>query len=393
MRLGTPSVRVAKMGMRRAAGAVAFCALGAFGAGCGGAAPVGAVGVAEAVEPAAKSAEPPRTEGQADAVSLAGTASSAPAPAANPGPAPLPAAEDAKPASAPALGEAKIRMEGGDGLMFVPLVDAVLSGQPTSMLVDTGASHHVLSAWFANEASLPVAYAGDKAKDHAGKGAGKVGRVEQLKVRIAGWEARDWPITLVLSLPDALKNAGIGGVLAPHRAARPGFAVVLDLKAGRMREEPEQAALSQVRPGKIAFSGVRVCGGKTPGEGSLLAVEAVIEGQPVWLKLDTGATQSSVFSTSKAALALFSKLKGNSFATGAAGKISAKVAPGIALKVGQFERIIDINVEEGKDKGACEGDGYLGLDVLSACVLVLAGEKSAGYCEAPPNLNVPKTGE
>lgn len=292
----------------------------------------------------------------------------------------------ATPASAPAPGQTSLRLEGADGLYSVPLIDVVLAGQPTSMLVDTGASHHVISAWFADEAMLKVAYAGDQAKDHAGKATGKVGRVENLNVRIAGWESRVWPITLVLSMPDALRKAGIGGVLAPHRVARPGYAIVLDFRARKMREEPVESALSQAREGKPAFTGARICGGKTAGDGSMLVVEAMVGGQPAWLKLDTGATTTSLLTSSKAGKALFAKAKGKSEALGAAGNLTAKVAEDVIVGVGKFERILDIHVEDGRDNGACAADGFLGLDVLSSCVLVLAGERSTGYCESA-NLN------
>lgn len=362
------------MGNRKANTAeLSFGALGVLGAlslGCSGA-------------PAASAGLPSEASSSARVPAEASPKPVETPPLAQGAPASSSSAASAAPASAPAAGQASIRMEGSDSLSSVPLVDVVLSGQPTSMLVDTGASHHVISSWFATEASLSVSYAGDQAKDHAGKGAGKVGRVEGLQVRIAGWEGRVWPITLVLGLPDALKKAGIGGVLAPHRAARPGNAVVLDLRAGKMREEPLESALSQSRAGNLAFSGARLCGGKVQGEGSLLAVEATIEGQSLWLKLDTGATQTSLLTSSKVGKALFAKAKETNETMGAAGKIKTKVARGIPVRVGKFERVLDINVEDGKDNGACGGDGFLGLDILSSCVLVLAGEKSTGYCEAP----------
>lgn len=299
----------------------------------------------------------------------------APAPA--PVAAPSPPAPEVKPA--PRVRRAALRYKANGDDFPLPLVDVVIGGFPTSMIVDTGASHHVIADWVAKEISLPVSTSGDRAVDHAGR-VRTVARAENAKLSISGWGALDLPFVLVLSMPGALKPLGIGGVLAPHLLAEPGRATLLDLRGGVMIEEPEDEALKHETEsgGAKAFPSARVCGGAT--EGVLLVVQAAAFGEPAWLKLDTGATSSSLYEKSAAGKRALAKVSGGRKDYGAAGSFTSRSVPEAKLNVGEFEASVDLAIEAGEPSPGCPTDGFLGMDVLRSCVIVLRGDKTSARC-------------
>jgi hypothetical protein len=282
--------------------------------------------------------------------------------------------------SAPRTKRAVLRYRANGDDFPLPLVDVVIGGFPTSMLVDTGASHHVIADWLAKEIALPVSTSGDRAVDHAGR-VRTVGRAENIKLSISGWGGMDVPLVLVLSMPGALKPLGIGGVLAPHLLAGPGRATLLDLRGGAMIEEPEEdAAKHEIESGGIkAISSARVCGGAT--EGLVLVVQAAAFGEPAWLKLDTGATSSSLFEGSAAGKRALAKAAGSRKDYGASGSFTSRAVPGAKVMVGEFEAAIELAVEAGAPAAGCPSDGFLGMDVLRSCVVVLRGDRTSARCE------------
>jgi len=261
----------------------------------------------------------------------------------------------------------------------LPLVDVVIGGFPTSMIVDTGASHHVVADWVAKEVALPVSTSGDRAVDHAGR-VRTVSRAENVKLSISGWGAMDVPLVLVLSLPGGLRHLGIGGVLAPHLLAEPGHATLLDLRGGAMVDEAEaEAAKHEVESGGAkAISSARVCGGAT--EGVVLVVQAAAFGEPAWLKLDSGATASSLFEGSAAGKRALAQAAGARKDYGASGSFTSRAVPGARVMVGEFEAAVDLAVEAGAPAPSCPSDGFLGMDVLRSCVLVLRGDRTSARC-------------
>src|SRR5689334_1783633 len=90
-------------------------------------------GVAPPPEPPAVSEGPPPAAAVPSGVA---PAASAPAPASRP--------------AAPAK-RSTLRYDVNGDAFPSPLVDVVVGGHPTTMLVDTGASHHVLASWLARQ--------------------------------------------------------------------------------------------------------------------------------------------------------------------------------------------------------------------------------------------------
>jgi hypothetical protein len=298
------------------------------------------------------------------------------------------AAEAAGPKNASPAGRAKraaLRFEAAGGVFPIPLVDVVVAGFPTTMIVDTGASHHVIGEWLAKETQIPVGASGDRVTDHAGREVGRVRRAEDVKISISGWGAMDVPLMLVFPLPEPLRKLGIGGVIAPHLLAAEGHATLLDLRSGSMIEEAEEEAAKHEGElgGARAFTAARACGGATAGQ--MLLVQAAVDGAPALLKLDSGASSSSIFQASDAGKRAAAKAGGPRAAYGATGKFTARSVEGAKMKVGEFEVAVDLNIEDVAPAAGCPSDGYLGMDVLRSCVLVLRGERTSARCERRPD--------
>lgn len=293
-----------------------------------------------------------------------------------------PASESvATPASAPRR-RAKIRTEVGEAPFPAPLVDVIVAGHPTTMIVDTGASHHVIAEWLAHEVSVPLTLLGDRATDHAGRPI-KISRAENVSFSISGYGSLEVPLLLVTPLPDHLQHLGIGGVLSPQLLAGEGHAVLLDFRGGFMSEEaPEDAARRlDAAGGALAITNVRACGGAT--EGSVLLVDTTIEGQPATLKIDSGAERSSLLQTSAAGKTLLARaLAAKKTTTGlaAAGAFTAHTVEDSKIKIGDLETIVDINLDPGRSSPSCSSDGFLGLDILRTCTLLIQGNKTIGRC-------------
>ncbi|WP_437279605.1 retropepsin-like aspartic protease [Sorangium sp. So ce375] len=333
------------------------------------AAAAGALAVAGCAEPAAVRAAPasPRSAasaGAGDASSPAG-----------------PPAEGAGPA-APAAGperRASLQYHLNDRAFPSPLIDAVVAGQPAVLLVDTGASHHVLARWLADELALPLSTAGDVAVDHAGRPLA-VSRLEDASLALSGWGRVEVSTLLVVRMPDVLQRIGIGGIVAPQELAGPGRAVVLDLREGRMTEAPrdEAARALRARFGEAAIVELARCGG--PNQGSELTARASVEGIDVTLKIDSGASQSSLFAVSPAGKRLSRRATGDRSAYAASGRHTVPVLSGARLRMAGFDAAADIDLLPGEQRATCPSDGFAGMDVLRTCVLVLAEDGGVAAC-------------
>ncbi|WP_437863515.1 retropepsin-like aspartic protease [Sorangium sp. So ce363] len=333
------------------------------------AAAAGALAVAGCAEPAAVRAAPasPRSAastGAGDASSPAGP------PAAGAGP--------AAPAAGPER-RASLQYHLNDRAFPSPLIDAVVAGQPAVLIVDTGASHHVLARWLADELALPLSTAGDVAVDHAGRPLA-VSRLEDASFALSGWGRVEVSALLVVRMPDVLQRIGIGGIVAPQELAGPGRAVVLDLREGRMTEAPrdEAARTLRARFGEAAIVELARCGG--PNQGSELTAKASVEGIDVTLKIDSGASQSSLFAVSPAGKRLSRRATGARSAYAASGRHTVPVLSGARLRMAGFDAAADIDLLPGERRATCPSDGFAGMDVLRTCVLVLAEDGGVAAC-------------
>lgn len=282
----------------------------------------------------------------------------------------------------PVRRRAPLRFELGGRAFPLPVVNATIAGQPTTLLVDTGANVHVVAGWLARKLALPLEKLGEVGSDHVGKSI-TTWRSRNTSVTVEGWGAVGTSSVIVTEIPEAIERLGIGGILSPQKLADEGDAVVLDLYRGELRGAWWDDAMKELAGTSLVAEGKqRAC--EEPdasGPGVAYVVPASIDGQAVSLLVDTGAHRSNVFASS----APGQKLAGRSVADSepvytASGKVSARKLQGARLVAGAFATTSDVGLIQGSPDSACPRDGVLAMDMLRACTLVLGRSRLAGAC-------------
>lgn len=282
------------------------------------------------------------------------------------------------PAPASVLKRAELWFD-ADGASPPPLVDVMVNGQPTRMLVDTGASHHVLAQWVAEMvgSSREADAAGT---DQVGKSVA-LSRLDDARVVVSGWGAIDTSEMFVAALPQSLRDEGIGGILSPQRLADGDRAVVLDFRKRTMTSASLGDALHALdsEPG-VALSGeVHGCG----TSGALPLVRATIAGVQVDAQLDSGASNTTVRAKSEAGVRLLPHAKRSTTAVAASGVFSAPSLDDTPVKVGALEIDTTVDLVPREPRINCPNDASLGMDILHRCVLVLGSKAFAAKCTVP----------
>ncbi len=185
---------------------------------------------------------------------------------------------------------AKIGFEDAVEASSAPLVDAVVGGQPTMLIVDTGATHHVVAGWLAREIAIGESHPAGTATDHGGDTVA-VSRLDGVPLSILGIRARRHLSAARARGARRPPPPRIGGVMSPQALVRPGHAVLLDFGARTLSELPAAEATRTVEARGPSSSTVRRCGNLGAG---VLVVAATVEGTEASLELDTGSTTSSL---------------------------------------------------------------------------------------------------
>jgi predicted aspartyl protease len=244
------------------------------------------------------------------------------------------------------------------------------------MVLDTGATRHVLADWAAREAGVATQASKVDLADHTGKRL-PVLEADASALRISGWgQLARSPSLLVGSLPDALRRLGIAGIVAPQLLGGDG-AVVLDMPKGEMIAMSRDAARdAYATAGKeLARAGaLRTC--VTTGGGTLFVARAQVGGQPAELQLDTGAADSDLKEGSPPARRLAGRAVSGEKIHTAAGTFVARKLAGVRVVVGEVAVDTDVMLAPAEPRPTCPRDGFLGMDVLHDTVVVLAAEKS-----------------
>jgi hypothetical protein len=167
-----------------------------------------------------------------------------------------------------------------------PFLRATVAGEETLLLLDTGASVHLLLAGLAREAGgRPAEQA--KVQDHAGEHFDTQLWAE-VPIKVRGKTVR---LQRVMDMPssDGFKKLGVGGVLSPQ-TMQPGTFAVMDHPSGKVTLvqgtlEDAEKVLRRSLPGWTLV--------RTPNlaqEDDLVVVEATVEGgAPAPALVDTGA--------------------------------------------------------------------------------------------------------
>lgn len=316
-------------------------------------------------EPAAVRAAPPA---QAQAAPPAGDAPAATAP---------PAAT-AAPAAPSRRASLRFDVDGDD--FPSPLIDVVVGGQPTTMIVDTGATHQVVASWVAAQIG-PSTATGTTGMDHAGKQVA-LSRLDGATLIVSGWGAVDSSQMFVIPVPESLQKRGIGGVLSPQALAAEGRAVLLDFRKNTMKEAllADAMRVLEGEPGEALSGEIRSCG---KGGGALPFVRATIAGVEVDAQIDTGATHSTVRAASEVGARLRPLAKGTNRAYAASGAFTIPTVDAAHVKVGGLEADTPVDIVTRDSHPLCGNDALLGMELLRRCVLVLGDKTLAAKCSAP----------
>jgi predicted aspartyl protease len=273
-----------------------------------------------------------------------------------------------RPAPAPPPARAAKIVFDRPGLAPVPMVHVTVAGQPTWMILDTGATTHAVSGDLARRGSLRQRDAGDGVEDHAGK-VMSAGRADASSIVVDGWGklASGGDLLVVEHAEGNLAaSAGIGGTIAPTLLADGRSAVVVDLDRAELRHANEEDATRTLATRRHDLAGVTAasCHG-------VVSVSGAVEGVAVRLLVNTGASSSDVFFGSAAATALGSRSKPSTRRhDSVAGSTPVRVVAGTKLAAGAWSTNADLNLVAYDPDPACPADGDLGLDALRACVLV-----------------------
>ena len=172
-----------------------------------------------------------------------------------------------------------------DGTTHAPLVEAIVNGVPTRLILDTGASDHLLTIDLCEQAGVATE-PGEPGTDSTGSSVPSW-QAHEVTVRIG---EVDFAFSEVVAIgtPPPFRSRGIGGILSPQHLD-PGSHVVLDL-VGRAGSSCFGTAddlddwLADSYPG---WRTIRLPA--VDGDGTVLVEAAINSFSPVVTMLDTGA--------------------------------------------------------------------------------------------------------
>jgi predicted aspartyl protease len=281
--------------------------------------------------------------------------------------------------AAPAHKLAKLRFDMNGQDFDAPLVDVLVGGQPTTLIVDTGATHNLVASWVAAQVG-PTTKANTNGLDHAGQSVA-LQRLEGVDIRVSGWGPLGVDGTLVAELPAELKKWGIGGVLAVQPLIGEGRAVVIDLRKRTLSEASWDDAVHALEAEKgVAITGdVRACG----TAGTLAYVHATVGGAELDAQVDTGATNTTVRADSPAGVRLRPLAKTASAAYAASGLFTVPSVDGAHVKVGALDVATTVDLVRRDARPVCPNDAFVGMDVLRKCTLVFGRTTMSARCDPP----------
>jgi hypothetical protein len=243
----------------------------------------------------------------------------------------------------------------------VPLVHGTISGEPTWMLLDSGAGTHFLSDWLAKRANVKQKKTRTEVADHA-RVTLNVALADRSLITIEQW-GRLIPGELLVVDGDEggiAAKAGIGVVLSPQEL-EDDRAVILELDHGEIRTGSEVVG---IETDDIAF-----CHG-------VFSIAAKIEGESVRLTVDTGSADTDLFTLTKPGRALSPRSVPAKFKSEtASGPLVTRTYKNARINVGALSIRKDIDLVPGAPEIDCPVDGVLGIDILRSCVLVFGSKK------------------
>ena len=236
---------------------------------------------------------------------------------------------------------------------YAPMVEAVVGGVETRLVVDTGATDHLLTVEFARRIGVPLE-AGEPGTDATG--AKVLSWYASGDVAVSSLGGADGPVDVLRGViaidgPPPFARWGIGGIVSPQRL-HPSGSVVLDL-AGDVLTIGDSAGVADAPPGSwIAADVVRHRGG------ILCARAAVAPFSPCSMFLDSGSEDTDVDRTA------------------VPGAVDDVLSNPLLVVAGVAFQLVAVNVTDGipAPEGSTEDEalhGLIGMDVMKGTVLVI----------------------
>lgn len=260
-------------------------------------------------------------------------------------------------------------------VLHCPMVAATIGGCATNLIVDTGATSHILTRDFVERAGLEVV-ATAPGRDVAGDAVSSwsIGDV----VAEIGSLSSTLQEVVAIDGPEPFHEWDVGGFLSPQRLAEDAT-VVLDLAAERLDVEADDADAVSARL-------LHRLGELVPLEGAQHVAGTlgfhlrVLPAEPVVAFLDTGAAETEV-----AAVAVEGAVDGPVRSGGAGVGGSAITLPSLKdqqLEVGRIRfRVEHLGVRDTipAPDDAPEGEiplGLIGMDLLRGTIIVIAPRRA-----------------
>ena len=163
-------------------------------------------------------------------------------------------------------------------------VAAVVDGQPTRLIIDSGASDHVFtrpSLRFTDDELSDD----DPGTDHAGASVRTWRLTRAAAVSISGFQPFEIGSAIVIDGPPPFADWGIGGFLSPQLLAEDGY-VVVDLRHRTLSRSQELPTSCPGEMKLVALTSIVASG----DEARLPIVEAIFAGVAIRLMLNTGGS-------------------------------------------------------------------------------------------------------
>ncbi|HUJ28510.1 MAG TPA: retroviral-like aspartic protease family protein [Myxococcales bacterium] len=267
----------------------------------------------------------------------------------------------------PSLHSAELVVQRVDGSVRA-FVRATVDGEPLALLVDTGAVRSVLPTAFARRHGLGQAARDvDERMIDAHSNVRRVQLASRVPMQFDGEPVGT--LDFVVYASDDIPYA----ILAPQDLVRPGFALVIDLGAGRLHYGREEQQPSPA----IAFRG---CAGEGPLERNHRVIDVTVNGGKAQLLLDTGASRTVIASSHQAAQSMLDVQRRRSTTRSVTSESDAILLHGVQLDVAGAAFVTSV-VAEPIPPGCW--DGVLGADVLSSCTIVWGWSALWLSCRAP----------
>jgi predicted aspartyl protease len=246
-----------------------------------------------------------------------------------------------------------------------PIVVGRIGGQATQLLVDTGASEHVLEDWFARQLAFASptgrhAVALDSSSRRVG-----MDRLGKVTLELDGWGEIGTVAPLATTdSASGLRMLGIGGLLSPQELVKD-QSVIIDFPGSSLYAVDDQQATARMAAMPRSLGLASGCGGT-------YALTATIEGQDARLVVDTGASSTALQSASAPGRALSGRSSVGRDVIGVGGPIQTRVLRDASVKVASYSQKLDVDIVATRLRRlTCPSDGFLGMDVLASCVLVI----------------------